>query len=188
MKSYPVPDQCPICGAEIQRLEGDWWRCPFNSGHYWAWRDEQSGHAIRNFLTQPHPNKLGAFYAVSREAPAEAAEQEPSPVCQQNSPAPADVPSERKSIFELAREAVEARASCFPDEIVTLFESARLHITLSRYQDLILMTAVNSDPTRAEQVQVGLLSLRRGWTFSLERRASQWWAERAKRLVGENKR
>jgi hypothetical protein len=68
MKSYPVPDQCPICGAETQRLEGDWWRCPVNSGHYWAWRDQQSGHAIRNFLTQPHPNKLGAFYTVSREA------------------------------------------------------------------------------------------------------------------------
>jgi hypothetical protein len=83
---------------------------------------------------------------------------------------------------------VEARVNCFPDEIVTLFESGRLRITLRRYQDLILMTAVNSDPARAEQIQVGQLSPRTGWIFTLERRAYEKWAERAKRLAGENKR
>jgi hypothetical protein len=165
-------------------LEGDWWRCSLNSGHYWAWRDEQSGHAIRNFLTRPHPNKLGPFYTVSREARPEPDNGNQPQAGSSQSPAPA----QRKSIFELAREAVEARADRFPDEIVTLFESGRLRVTLRRYQDLILMTALNSDPARAEQIQVGQLSPRRGWTFSLERRAYEKWAERAQRLAGEQKR
>jgi hypothetical protein len=33
--------------------------------HYWQWRAERNGAAIRKFLTQPHPAKLGAFYEMS---------------------------------------------------------------------------------------------------------------------------
>ncbi len=37
------------------------WRCTADSSHYWQWRGEQG--SVKAFLTRPHENKLGAFYA-----------------------------------------------------------------------------------------------------------------------------
>jgi len=56
---------CPICGAPVTPTPYGW-RCLASSGHYWRWRGEQSG--VKAFLTQPHPNKQGAFY---EQTPAE---------------------------------------------------------------------------------------------------------------------
>ena len=56
---------CPICGATTVPT-GYGWRCRASSGHYWRWRGEQNG--VKAFLTQPHPNKQGAFY---EQTPAE---------------------------------------------------------------------------------------------------------------------
>ena len=56
---------CPICGAPVTPTDYGW-RCEVSSGHYWRWRGEQSG--VKAFLTQPHPNKQGAFY---EQTPAE---------------------------------------------------------------------------------------------------------------------
>lgn len=57
-----APTVCPICGAPVISKELGW-RCQASAGHYWAWRGEQSG--VRQFLTQPHPAKAGAFYGQS---------------------------------------------------------------------------------------------------------------------------
>ena len=50
---------CPVCGALVTSTPYGW-RCPTSPGHYWRWRGERSG--MKAFLTQPHPNKQGAFY------------------------------------------------------------------------------------------------------------------------------
>jgi hypothetical protein len=62
-----VPEACPICGSGIKRLGPDFWRCADDASHYWRWRSEQNGGAIRKFLTQPHPVKSGPFYAMSEQ-------------------------------------------------------------------------------------------------------------------------
>ena len=62
-----VPEVCPICRKSVKRLGPDFWRCVDDSAHYWQWRGEQNGGAIRKFLTQPHPAKQGAFYRMSDE-------------------------------------------------------------------------------------------------------------------------
>ena len=58
---------CPICGATVQNRSNGMWRCSADVSHYWLWRGEQNGGAIRRFLTQPHPNKEGAFYEMTIE-------------------------------------------------------------------------------------------------------------------------
>lgn len=67
LKTETVPDTCPICGGGIKRLSADLWRCSDDASHYWQWRGEQNGGAIRKFLTQPHPVKRGPFYAMSEQ-------------------------------------------------------------------------------------------------------------------------
>ena len=62
-----IPDACPICDKPVKRLGTDFWRCVDDAAHYWRWRGEQNGGAIRKFLTQPHPAKQGAFYRMSDE-------------------------------------------------------------------------------------------------------------------------
>jgi len=61
------PDACPICGASLSYRRNGCWRCSKDNTHYWQWRGEQNGGAIRKFLTQPHPAKQGAFYRMSDE-------------------------------------------------------------------------------------------------------------------------
>ena len=65
----PVPQVCPICGDTILLLDSagarPLWRCRAAPSHYWRWRGESSG--VRAFLTQPHLNKVGAFYGQSPE-------------------------------------------------------------------------------------------------------------------------
>jgi hypothetical protein len=58
---------CPICNAPVERLGPDFWRCSQDSSHYWQWRGERNGGALRKFFTQPHPAKLGAFYEQTIE-------------------------------------------------------------------------------------------------------------------------
>jgi hypothetical protein len=62
-----VPEACPICGAEVERLAPRGWRCLEDSSHYYRWRGERNGGAIRKFLTQPHPAKHGPFYGLTTE-------------------------------------------------------------------------------------------------------------------------
>jgi hypothetical protein len=62
-----IPETCPVCGAEVQHLGLRAWRCVDDSAHYYQWRGELNGGAIRKFLTQPHPAKQGAFYELSEE-------------------------------------------------------------------------------------------------------------------------
>lgn len=59
-----VVSECPICGADVRR-NGRLWTCTENSNnaHYWQWR----GGKVRDFLTQPRPNKLGPFYEQTPE-------------------------------------------------------------------------------------------------------------------------
>ena len=65
--SGSTPAACPICDTPTVRRAHDAWHCPKDRSHYWAWRAEQNGGAIRRFLTQPHPAKVGPFYAMSFE-------------------------------------------------------------------------------------------------------------------------
>ncbi len=61
----PAPSMaCRICGADVQ-VDGSYWRCLRDSSHYWQWRGEQSG--VKDFLTRPHPAKMGAFYEQTDE-------------------------------------------------------------------------------------------------------------------------
>ena len=60
-----TPDVCPICEASIDGRNNGLWRCSRDNTHYWQWRGEQNGGAIRKFLTQPHPNKRGPFYQMT---------------------------------------------------------------------------------------------------------------------------
>jgi hypothetical protein len=55
---------CHVCGAEVQ-VDGPYWRCLRDSSHYWQWRGERSG--VKDFLTRPHPAKMGAFYEQTDE-------------------------------------------------------------------------------------------------------------------------
>jgi hypothetical protein len=61
------PAACPICGAPVEERGPDLWRCPQDSTHYWQWRGERNGGAVRKFLTRPHPAKRGAFYEQTSE-------------------------------------------------------------------------------------------------------------------------
>lgn len=63
----PPPPVCPLCGMPVKSLGRDMWRCPRDSAHYWQWRGERNGGAIRKFFTQPHPAKQGAFYEQTME-------------------------------------------------------------------------------------------------------------------------
>ena len=58
----PGTPTCPICGASVRSQDHDRWRCPRDSTHYWKWRGERNGSAIRRFFTRPHPAKQGVFY------------------------------------------------------------------------------------------------------------------------------
>ena len=53
---------CPICDAPVELKDPSFWRCSRESSHYWQWRGERNGGAIRELFTHPHPAKLGAFY------------------------------------------------------------------------------------------------------------------------------
>jgi len=60
-----IPSVCPVCNAPTEPW-GQLWRCRVGgSEHYWRWRGERSG--VKAFLTQPHPNKQGAFYEQTIE-------------------------------------------------------------------------------------------------------------------------
>ena len=59
-----TPATCPICNAPVVREGRGRWRCPNDSSHYFQWRGEQG---VRQFLTQRHPNKVGAFYEMTQE-------------------------------------------------------------------------------------------------------------------------
>jgi len=58
---------CPICGASLSNRKNGFWRCVDDSSHYFQWRGEQNGSAIRKFLTRPQPAKRGAFYAMTEQ-------------------------------------------------------------------------------------------------------------------------
>jgi hypothetical protein len=62
-----IPESCPVCGAKIHRSGLRAWRCVDDSTHYYQWRGERHGGAIRKFFTRPHPAKRGPFYALSGE-------------------------------------------------------------------------------------------------------------------------
>jgi hypothetical protein len=62
-----APATCPICGVPVEKRGPDLWRCPQDSTHYWQWRGERNGGAIRKFLTGSHPTKQGAFYEQTTE-------------------------------------------------------------------------------------------------------------------------
>jgi hypothetical protein len=66
-RSPEIPETCPVCGGEIQPIGHRAWRCVDDSAHYYQWRGELNGGAIRKFLTQPHPAKQGAFYEMTEE-------------------------------------------------------------------------------------------------------------------------
>jgi len=59
------PETCPICGSAVVVLDVGFWRCLQDCSHYWQHRGERSG--VKAFLTQSHPAKQGAFYAMSIE-------------------------------------------------------------------------------------------------------------------------
>ena len=63
----PAAPVCPLCGLPVKSLGHEFWRCPRDSSHYWAWRGERNGAAVRKFLTQPHSVKQGAFYEQTIE-------------------------------------------------------------------------------------------------------------------------
>jgi hypothetical protein len=65
--SLKMPETCPICGAEIHCNGSRAWRCVDDSSHYYQWRGDRNGGAIRKFLTRPHPAKRGPFYRLSGE-------------------------------------------------------------------------------------------------------------------------
>ena len=63
-----TPMACPLCGATVEQHGPDFWRCPKDPSHYWQWRGERNGGAVKNFLTQrSHPAKKGPFYDMSLE-------------------------------------------------------------------------------------------------------------------------
>jgi hypothetical protein len=85
--------------------------------------------------------------------------------------------------LELARQAMAGRASCFPDDKMTILNSPSLRVYLSRFRELLLMTAVNGDPTKAVRVRIGYFSVYSGWVVDLDAAAYQRWAARAMRLA-----
>ena len=66
-KKESVSEACPICGADFSHRSNGFWRCSQDSSHYFQWRGEQNGGAIRKFLTRPHPAKTGPFYAMTHQ-------------------------------------------------------------------------------------------------------------------------
>ena len=63
-----TPMCCPLCGATVEQHGPDFWRCPKDPSHYWRWRGERDGGAIKNFLTQrSHPSKQSPFYTMAPE-------------------------------------------------------------------------------------------------------------------------
>jgi hypothetical protein len=62
-----VPATCPICEAPVVPEGRGRWRCPNEPAHYFHWRAELNGGAVRKFLTEPHPNKAGAYHTMSKE-------------------------------------------------------------------------------------------------------------------------
>ena len=69
LTSSLIPSTCPICSSAVQVEDATGayplWRCQADSSHYWMWRGERNG--VREFLTQSHSNKMGAFYEQTPE-------------------------------------------------------------------------------------------------------------------------
>ena len=63
----PSAPVCPLCGMPVKNLGRELWRCPRDSSHYWQWRGERNGGAVRKFLTRPHPAKQGPFFDQTSE-------------------------------------------------------------------------------------------------------------------------
>ena len=61
------PVTCPVCDTPVEQQTHRHWRCPKDPSHYFQWRGEQNGGAVRKFFTQSHPNKVGAFYGMGSE-------------------------------------------------------------------------------------------------------------------------
>ncbi len=57
-----VPVTCPICDAPVVPERRGRWHCPRSTAHYFEWRGE---HGVRQFLTQPHPNKISPFHQMT---------------------------------------------------------------------------------------------------------------------------
>jgi hypothetical protein len=62
-----VPATCPICETPVVPEGRGRWRCPTEPSHYFYWRAELNGGAVRKFLTGLHPNKVGAYHTMSKE-------------------------------------------------------------------------------------------------------------------------
>jgi hypothetical protein len=62
-----APVTCPICEVPVVSEKHGRWRCPTEPSHYFHWRAELNGGAVRKFLTQPHPNKVGAYHTMSEQ-------------------------------------------------------------------------------------------------------------------------
>jgi hypothetical protein len=62
-----VPATCPVCEAPVVPEGRGRWRCPNSPSHYFEWRGDLNGGAIRKFLTQRHPNKVGGYYGMTHE-------------------------------------------------------------------------------------------------------------------------
>jgi hypothetical protein len=85
--------------------------------------------------------------------------------------------------LEMARQALARRAALFPDEKLTIHERHGLRIYLSRFRELLLLTAVNGDPSRAERIGLGYYSPYSGWVVDLDQATYRRWAARAMRLA-----
>jgi hypothetical protein len=85
--------------------------------------------------------------------------------------------------LEMARQALARRAVPFPGEEVTIYQRNGLRIYLSRFHELLLMTAVNGDPTKAERVGIGYYSVYNGWVVDLDEATYKRWTDRAMRLA-----
>ena len=150
-----VPTKCVICDDHVARPGRGAWQCPDRSSDCWRWRDDR-----RNAVKRPPP--------THRETPRTQA---------------IGFQGTRKTIYELAKDAVAARSTGFPQECLTIFENCKLRVYISRYQQLLLMDAVNGDPKQAERVRIGYLSPYQGWVFNLSQTDYRQWAARAKKLV-----
>jgi hypothetical protein len=85
--------------------------------------------------------------------------------------------------LEMARQALARRAVFFSDDRIPIFESHDLCVYLSRFRELLLLTAVNGDPSRAERIGLGYYSPYSGWVVDLDQATYRRWAARAMRLA-----
>ncbi len=91
--------------------------------------------------------------------------------------------SQSFNALEMARQALARRAVFFSDDRIPIFESQGLRIYLSRFRELLLMTAVNGDPNKAERIGLGYYSPYSDWVVDLDQATYQRWAARAMRLT-----